>query len=576
MAFDAGMVRAIAYELQNKLAGARVEKVHQPEKDEILFALHAGRENLRLTVSASANNPRIHLSTIQKENPASPPSFCILLRKHLSSAKLSSVEQIAFERVIRIAFEARDEMGFHYRVHLYAEIMGKYSNLILTDEKDTILGAIKPVDFTTSQKRQVLPGMRYELPPAQDKRDPMTETREGFLSLRASDEKVADKFLTTHYAGLSSLTAREIAYGCDISEALYASFAGYIEKLAQNDYTPTLVCDENGHPIEYSCVDLNQYGETYRKKHPDTISEIIEQYFAARDNVDRVKQRAADLFKLLSNTQSRLEKKISIQKEELAATSEKETLQKYGELITAHIYMLKKGMKFAEVTDYYSENMETIRIPMDLRLTPAQNAQRYYKRYTKLKNAQIELQKQIEVSSAELEYIRSVTDLLSRASGQSELDEIRAELSQAGYGARMKKNAGGGQKKKPSKPIEYVTSGGYRVLCGKNNLQNDELSMKTASKSDWWFHVKNAPGSHVIMLCDREEPSEVDFTEAAMIAAVNSSLSEAKHIAVDYTQVRNLRKPSGAHPGFVIYHTNYSAYVSPDRELVDKLKKLGD
>lgn len=576
MAFDAGMVRAIAYELQNKIASARIEKVHQPEKDEILFVLHAGRENLRLTVSASANNPRIHLSTIQKENPASPPSFCILMRKHLSSAKLLSVEQMGFERVIRIAFEARDEMGFHYRVYLYAEIMGKYSNLILTDENDIILGAIKPVDFTTSQKRQVLTGMRYELPPSQDKRDPMSESREGFLSIRAADEKAADKFLTTHYLGLSSLTAREIAYGTDSAESLYDSFASYIRKLNDNDYTPTLLCDENGHPIEYSCVDLFQYGERYRKKHPETISEIIEQYFAARDNIDRAKQRAADLFKLLSNSESRLEKKIGIQKEELAATSEKETFQKYGELITAHIYMLSRGMKFAEVTDYYSENMETIRIPMDVRLTPAQNAQRYYKKYTKLKNAQIELQKQIEVSTAELEYVRSVMDLLSRASGQTELDEIRAELSGAGYGARMKKSMGGGQKKKPSKPIEYVTSGGYRVLCGKNNLQNDELSMKTASKNDWWFHVKNAPGSHVIMLCDREEPSEQDFTEAAMIAAVNSSLSEAKHIAVDYTQVRNLRKPSGAHPGFVIYHTNYSAYVSPNRDLVGKLKKSSD
>lgn len=576
MAFDAGMVRAISYELQNKIAGARIEKIHQPEKDEILLLLHAGRENLRLTISASANNPRIHLSTVQKENPAAPPSFCILLRKHLSSAKLISVEQIGFERVIRIAFEARDEMGFHYRVNLYAEIMGKYSNLILTDGDDTILGVIKPVDFTTSQKRQVLPGMRYELPPAQDKRNPLTESEEAFLALRSADEKAADKFLTTHYAGLSSLTAREIAYGSDSAMSLYASFERYIAKLKRNDYTPTLICDENGHPVEYACTDIFQYGEAYRKKHPESISEIIEMYFTARDNVDRVKQRAADLFKLLSNTQARLEKKIVIQNEELAATSEKETFQKYGELITAHIYMLSKGMKFAEVTDYYSENMETVRIPMDIRLTPAQNAQRYYKKYSKLKNAQIELKKQIDLSTAELEYIRSVTDLLSRASGQTELDEIRAELAGAGYGARMKKAAGGGQKKKPSRPIEYQTSGGYRILCGKNNLQNDALSMKTAAKSDWWFHVKNAPGSHVIMLCDREEPSEQDFTEAAMIAAVNSSLSEAKHIAVDYTQVRNLRKPSGAHPGFVIYHTNYSAYVTPDKELVDQLKKSND
>ncbi len=573
MAFDAGMVHAISYELQTKIAGARIEKVYQPEKDEIMLQLHAEKENLRLTISASANNPRIHLSAVQKENPSVPPSFCVLLRKHLTGSRLISIEQIAYERVIRLRFEARDDMGFHYNVRLYAEIMGKYSNLILTNEEDTILGAIKPVDFTTSQKRQVLPGMNYELPPAQDKRNPLTETEKDFIALRNSDDKLADKFLTTHYAGLSSLIAREIAWNTNSPQTLYVAFRQYIQKIINHDYLPTLLYNENEHPIEYSCVDISQYGDTYRIKHPDNLSEMIEQYFSARDTVDRVKQRASDLFRLLSNTQARLEKKIGIQEEELAATAEKDTLRKYGELITAHIYQLSKGMKFAEVPDYYREAPEMIRIPMDIRLTPAQNAQHYYKRYTKLKNAQVELQSQLKMSRAELDYLHSVQDLLSRASGPSELDEIRTELAQAGYSSRMKKNTGSGQKKKPSRPVEYITSDGHRILCGKNNLQNDELSMKIAAKSDWWFHVKNAPGSHVVMLCGKEEPSEQDFTEAAMIAAVNSSLSEAKHIAVDYTQVRNLKKPSGAKPGYVIYHTNYSAYVTPDRALISRLKK---
>lgn len=576
MAFDAGMVRAITNELNTKLAGARVEKIHQPEKDELLFLLHAGRENLRLTISASVNNPRIHLSTVAKENPSAPPLFCTLIRKHLTGAKLLSLEQLGFERVIRLSFQARDEMGFHYVVRLYAEIMGKYSNLILTDESDKVLGAVKPVDFTTSQKRQVLPGMQYELPPAQDKIDPTTEVRENFLALRADDTKAADKFLTAHYLGLSTLSAREIVYRStdESDEALWEAFSAFLSDISLGRVTPTLALNEGGRPKEYAFCDLCQYEGIYTLRHPETVSEVIESYFLSRDNTDRVHQRAADLFRLLQNQQNRLEKKIALQENELAETEKKDTFQKYGELITANIYRLSRGMKVARVEDYYSENYETIEIPLDVRLSPAQNAQAYYKKYTKLRNAEVELQKQIISAEEELAYILSVLDTLSRASGQTELDEIRTELQSAGYGSRMKKNAfKGGNKKSATKPIEYITSGGYRLLCGRNNLQNDEISLKIAARSDWWFHVKNAPGSHVVMFANGEEPSERDFTEAAMVAAYNSSLSEAKHIAVDYTQVRNLKKPAGAKPGYVIYHTNYSAYVTPDRDVVEGLKK---
>ena len=576
MAFDAGMVRAITTELNTKLAGARVEKIHQPEKDELLFLLHAGRENYRLTISASVNNPRIHLTTVAKENPAAPPLFCTLIRKHLTGAKLLMLEQMGFERVIRLSFQARDEMGFHYTVRLYAEIMGKYSNLILTDESDKVLGAVKPVDFTTSQKRQVLPGMQYELPPAQDKIDPTLADREGFLALRCEDTKAADKFLTTHYLGLSTLSAREIAHRAkdESDEALWEAFSAFMSDIADGRVTPTLALDEGGRPKEYAFCDLSQYEGIYTIRHPETVSEVIETYFLSRDNTDRVHQRAADLFRLLQNQQNRLEKKIALQENELAETEKKDLFQKYGELITANIYRLSRGMKVAKVEDYYSENYDTIEIPLDVRLAPAQNAQAYYKKYAKLRNAEVELEKQIIAAEEELAYILSVLDTLSRASGQTELDEIRTELQTAGYGSRMKKNAfKGGNKKSVTKPIEYVTSGGYRLLCGRNNLQNDEISLKQASRSDWWFHVKNAPGSHVVMFANGEEPSERDFTEAAMVAAYNSSLSEAKHIAVDYTQVRNLKKPAGAKPGYVIYHTNYSAYVTPDKDVVENLKK---
>ena len=399
---------------------------------------------------------------------------------------------------------------------------------------------------------------------------------EHFLFLRESDTKVADKFLTTHYLGLSTLSAREIAHrAADESvQALWEAFSAFMSDISAGKVIPTLALEEGGKPKEYAFCDLTQYEGVYTLRYPETVSEVIETYFISRDNTDRVHQRAADLFKLLQNQQNRLEKKIALQENELAETEKKDTFQKYGELITANIYRLSRGMKVAKVEDYYSENYETIEIPLDVRLAPAQNAQAYYKKYAKLRNAEVELEKQIIHAEEELAYILSVLDTLSRASGQTELDEIRAELQTAGYGSRMKKNAPkGGHKKSLTKPIEYTTSGGFTLLCGRNNLQNDELSMKTAARSDWWFHVKNAPGSHVVMLCGGVEPSERDFTEAAMVAAYNSSLSEAKHITVDYTQVRNLKKPAGAKPGYVIYHTNYSAYVTPDREVVEGLKK---
>ena len=577
MAFDAGMVRCVVSELSQKLVGGRIDKIHQPEKDEILFIIRSGSDNYRLVVSASANNSRVHLSSSVKENPPAPPQFCILLRKHLASGRIIDIAQQGFERVIRITVESKDDMGYPMVRRIYAEIMGKYSNIILTDEADKILGVIKPVDFTTSQKRQVLSGMKYEMPPLQDKRCPLDETKEGFVSLYESGEyRSPDKFITANYLGISSLTSREIAFvsADETALSLWYSFNACMELIRSNRFHPVLICDENKRPVEYSFCDIKQYGISFNVVNKDSVSEVIELYFASRDNLDHTKQRASDLFKLINNIKNRLLKKTQIQLAELENADKKDEYKLYGDLITANIYALKKGMTVARLVNYYDESCPEIEIPLDSRLTPAQNAQLYYKKYTKARNAVIELEKQIEISKRELEYIESVLDHLMRAKGQSELDEIRMELEQAGY---LGKGSKGSKKPLPyklqTKPIEYRTSGGYRVLCGKNNIQNDRLTFKTASKLDWWFHVKNAPGSHVIMLCEKdEEPSERDFTEAAMIAAVNSSVSESKNIAVDYTQIKNIKKPAGAGLGFVIYHTNYSAYVNADAEAVEALK----
>ena len=572
MAFDAAMVRAVTNELSNVLTGARVDKIFQPEKDEVLLILRTRENTERLLISASANNPRIHLFSGIKENPANPPQFCILLRKHLSGGRVASFEQLGFERVIRITFSSKDDMGYPQTRFLYSEIMGKYSNLILTDENDRILGAIKQVDFTTSQKRQVLPGMTYELPPAQDKCDPTSERREAFLEKRAGSRLTDEKFITASYLGLSSLTAREIAFGSSDTYSLWKNFERVMDIVRSGDFSPCLIVDEQDLPVEFSFMEIAQYQGGAKVIRKPTVSEVIESFFSKRDNVDHNMQRASDLFKKISNIKARIRKKTSLQLEELENSEKKEEYKLFGDLITANIYAMHRGMKQATVINYYDENCDNVTIPLDERLTPSQNAQRYYKKYTKAKNAEAELKKQLEISEKELLYIDSVLDHLTRAHGQSELDEIRFEVEQTAWFEKRKGKKNNAPSKLQSSPLEYRTSGGYRVLCGKNNLQNDRISFKIASKNDWWFHVKNMPGSHTVMICNGEEPSERDFTEAATIAAVNSSAAESKHIAVDYTLVKNLKKPAGSNPGFVVYYTNYSAYVNKDIELEKSLR----
>ena len=567
MAFDAGMVGAIAHEIETRALGARVEKVYQPEKDELVLSIHTKEGNLRLSIAAGANNPRIGFVTRQKENPASPYMFCILARKYLTGARLLSVRQVEFERVIEFAFDSRDEMGFYETKYLFAEIMGKYSNLVLTDKDKTILGVLRPVDFTVSAKRQMLGGLRYELPPKQDKRSPKALDREDFLALAESfPDMPTDKFITSQYLGISSLVAREIALR-SVSRVgtspslVYEAFSHLCRDLSEHRYTPTVVYDGNK-PIAFSFTDIMQYGEGYTKVHPETVSGAIESYFDERDNLEHSKKRASDLFKMVMNARARIAKKLALQENELSECAKKEEHKRTGDLITANMYQLKRGMTRVTVIDYYDEKMPEVAIELDGRLSPSQNAQVYYKKYTKAKNAERELAKQIAAAKEELRYIDSVADSLERAVGQSELDEIRRELTEAGYGTKIKKQSTA--KGIKTKPYEYVTSGGYRLLCGKNNLQNDQITFKMSEKRDWWFHVKNAPGSHVLLILDgREEPSEKDFTEAAALAAFHSSLASGEHVEVDYTEVRYLKKPAGAKPGFVTYTTYWTAYVKP-------------
>lgn len=568
MAFDAGMLAACVYELKQNIVGAKVDKIYQPAREELVFNLRpeGRKESLRLLMSAGANTPRINLTGLTFQNPAIPPMFNQLLRKHLQGARIVDVGQLGFERACKIEFEAHDDMNFKTKKFIVCEIMGKYSNIILCDKDMKIISAIKIVDLTTSHKRQVLPGMYYEMPPAQDKIDPLHENMRSFEEAFSDvPEDEASKIITGRYMGISALVAREIVYKAK-NMGLWSAFCYVINSIQNNDYAPTLLRDENGKPKEYCFIDIKQYGAALSVERCSSFGELIDVYFDDRERSDRIKQKASDLFKLIENAISRIEKKTALQKEDLISCNDKEKFKYYGDLITSNIYALKRGMRSAALIDYYDPDMKTVEIPLDYRLDPSSNAQKYYKKYNKLKKAEVELARQIAISSNELEYLYSVLESFDRADGELEINEIRQELYQSGYGSRMKNYV---QTKQPkTKPLEFCTSNGYKVLCGKNNTQNELLTFKMASKGDFWFHAKKVPGSHVIMFCDgMEEPPAQDFTEAAVIAATYSKASDQAAVEVDYSLAKNIKKPAGGKPGLVIYHTNYSAVVVPDKKL---------
>ncbi len=580
--FDAGMLRAIVYEINDFVGdGARVEKVYQPVRDEIDILIHSQKykKSRRLCINAGSNSPRLSLSDIAKENPQSAPMFCMLLRKHLAGARLTGAHQLGFERVARLSFDCYDEMGYEVKRYIIAEVMGKYSNLIFLDADDKIISALHIVDFTTSRLRQVLPGMKYELPPPQEKADPLNETRDSFMQRLAEfpRERSASKFITSSYLGISTQTANEIAYRasgeydtlvCDISsDRLYTELERIVGILKSNTYTPTLVIGKNGLPADYSFTDVSYYEDGAKTEKMPDFASLIDRFFGERDRAERIKQRAADILRLLTNSESRLERKLDLRREELAECERGEEYKKKADFITANIYLLKRGMKSFEAVDYTLDPPETVKVELDERLSPSQNAQRMYKYYNKAKSAAEHLVTLISEAEAELKYIESVHAFLERAESEEDLVEIRSELYNSGYGSRLKSYTP--PKQIRSRPMEFESDTGYRILCGRNNIQNELLTFRVASKGDLWFHAKGVAGSHVILVCDGEEPSEKDYTQAAEIAAYYSK-ANGSPVAVDYTRVKNVKKPSGARTGYVIYKTNYTAYVEARLSLEQK------
>ncbi len=574
MAFDGGMLRAVISEINRHTCGAKVERVLQPAQDEIdlLLSLHGKKE--RLAILAGNATPHLSLSSIAKENPAQPPMLCMLLRKHLGGSKFLGGEQIGFERVARLRFSGYDEMGYATEKSLIVEIMGKYSNLMLVDADDRVLAVLRPVDFTTSRRRQVLVGMRYEMPPAQDKADPTAEGREGFFARlsAASPEKSAATYLTSAYLGIASHTAAEIVclaggrQDASIAEVggecLFSAFSTWFADLRAEKFTPTLVLSQDGELLDYTYAPSTYRGGAAKSEEMPSFSALLDRFFGERDLRARMHHRAADLYRLLNNAEGRLERKLGVQREELAACDRADEYRRLGDLTVANLWRLSRGATELLATEYTDEGeAREVLVPLDGRLSPSANAQRYYKLYNKAKKAREILTEQIAKSEAELVYLDGVRGFLDRAESEADLLELREELSRAGYASRARKLASPGSGK--LRPRTYTTKGGYTLLCGRNNLQNDDLTFRRAGKDDLWFHAKGVHGSHVLLLCSGGEPSSEDYTHAAQIAAYYSGAQNGEQVAVDYTRVRHIKKPPAAKPGYVTYKTNYTAYVTP-------------
>lgn len=573
MALDAVAIKALVGELQC-LVGGRVDKMHQPERDEIIVSVRTLEKSYKLLLSASSANPRFHLTEYTKKNPKTAPLFCMLLRKHTNSGKIKAIEQIDFERIVKISVDSYDELGDYTTKYIYVEIMGRHSNIILVNQEGRIIDSIKRIDDTVSSVREILPGGIYELPPRQEKKDLILWDKESELSLTGFK---ADKALINEIGGISPLTARELLYkvfnttdvlvekiNTNRKAQLKLQIARLSEDVEKGKFSPCMVEDINtGKLMEFSAIPILQYETLARVKEYETMNSLVDEFYHLRDVRERMRQKTADLTKLLGNAQERVSKKLDILSRTLKDAENMDKYREKAELLTANIYRITEGQKSVEVENYFDENSGTVKIELDPSLSPSQNAQKYYKKYNKAKTAQIEARKQLEASEAELEYIKSTLAMVETADRIEDISAIRRELAEEGY-IKHSANAQKKQKAEVSKPMHFISADGFDIYVGRNNTQNDYLTLKFANSSDLWFHTKDIHGSHTIIKLgiDKDVPKET-ILEAARLAAYYSKARESAQVPVDYTQIKNVKKPNGAKPGMVIYEGYNTVYVTP-------------
>ena len=578
MALDGAFLRFIKTELEEKLIGLRVEKVFQPNRDELVVAFRGVSGAYKVLMSARANSPRVNITQYPPENPQTPPMLCMLLRKRLTGAKLKEITQYQLERVIRFTFDATDELGDKIELSLIVEIMGKYSNVIFVDGSGNVIDALKRVDMTMSSQRLVLPGVEYRLPPPQDKLNPLEVTADEIIGrIRSSGKTVTlNKAILSAVQGFSPVVCRELEHltgrGAELdtlsmTDEQYSRLGFFLKRtlgeIGDNKGIPCMVQDLNGKPIDFSFMNILQYGTAAKTVRFESFSELLDSFYLERDKTERMRVKGQDLLRLLTNITERLTRKINTQKIELANSEDREPLRIKGDLLQANLYRIEKGMTEIEVENFYEENMPMIKIKLNPALTPGQNAQKYYKDYRKAKNAQQYLTVEIEKAQQELLYIDTVFDSLSRAETERELAEIKQELIEGGYIKRIRSR----QKIKGTlPPLEFTSKSGLKILVGRNNVQNDKLTLKTARNYDLWFHTKDIPGSHTIIVSQGETPDDETILYAAQLAAYHSRAKESSKVPVDYTLIKYVSKAVGAKPGMVIYKNQKTLFVKPALE----------
>ena len=580
MPLDAVCLQAILEELRPRLLGLRIDKVQQPARDQVVLLL---RGNQRLLLNAGANAPRIQLTGIIRDNPAEPPMFCMLLRKHLVGARVADMVQPPLERLVRLELDITDDFGQPGRRTLVLEAMGRRSNLILLDGEGRIIDCLRRVDADMSAARQVLPGLYYE-PPASTGRLPVTEeTEEGFRAklAAANPERQLDAFLLDSYFGVSPIIARELAFRAAgdtdrrmfeltsrEEDTLWAQLQGFISAIKENNFTPICLRQE-GKPVDFSYLPITQYGTAVDTERYGSFCQLLDDFYEARERMERTRQRGADLIRSATTARDRLRRKLALQEKDYAATQNREQLRISGDLITANLYRMERGQTKLVCENYYDENCAEITIQLDPLLTPQQNAAKYYKRYTKSKTAEKYLREQMDIARRDLEYLESILEEIAEAETEQDFLDIRSEMRDAGFLRRQGK--GKKEPKRVTKPREFRTTSGLRVLVGRNNRQNDKLTMKDADHRDLWFHTQKIHGSHVILCTGGMEVDDDTIVEAAKIAAWYSQARTSGNIPVDYTQVKHVKKPAGARPGMVIYHTCQTVNVTPEEGLIKRL-----
>ena len=580
MALDGITLGLVKKELESYILGSKIDKVHQPSKNELVFILRTRNGGYRLYLSCDGQSPRVHLTRYNLENPKTPPMLCMLLRKRLCGATITEIKQIKNDRILVFVFDGTTEIGDKTKYYLICEIMGQRSNIILCDSDYYIIDAVKRIDEEKSSVREILPGLKYELPPMQDKCDIINDKAEKIVDeILLKPEKMLSKAILEVVEGFSPIVGREIAYRTVFDdkqvglltniekERLLNEIVNIKSEILENKEL-TMLNSVDGIPFDFSFTNIRQYGNSLSKKNYDSVSELLDDFYFEKDKINRTKRKATDLFKLLNSAIERTSRKINNRRLELEKSENREEIRIFAELITANQYRLTEKSNVYKLENYYDNN-KLIEIPANPALSPQQNAQKYFKDYKKAVNAEKMLHKLIDEGEQELVYLDTVLDNLSRAETEREISEIREELEQGGYLKIRKGNKN--KKEKPLPPIEFVSSDGFRILVGRNNVQNDILTLKTAMNYDMWLHIQKYAGSHTIIIADKKEITETAIYEAACIAAYHSKAKGSSSVAIDYTLVKNVKKPAGAKPGKVIYNTYNTIYVTPEKDLIEKL-----